>query len=186
MENMRVIAFVGMPGSGKSVCVDCLTKKGFPSVYFGGVVMDELKARGLEVNEANEKEVREGLRETEGKDAIAKRIVAKIEALGAQGQNKVVADGIYSWSEYKIFKERFGDNATIIAITAPRKLRHERLAKRPVRPLTDKESSSRDYAEIENLEKGGPIANADYTIVNDETPENLYIKIDKILEKTGF
>lgn len=177
----RVIAFVGMPGAGKSFCVEYLEKKGIPSVYFGGITIDEVKRRGLVVNEENEKHVREDIRAKEGKDAYAKRMVEQINALFEQGHDMVVADGLYSWPEYKVFKETFGENAIIIAVAAPRMVRHKRLANRPVRPFTDEEVSSREYAEIENLEKGGPIANADFTITNDDTPQLMLDKLEQII-----
>ena len=160
MNEIKVIAFVGMPGAGKSLCIEYLEKKGIPSVYFGGITVDEVKARGLEVNEKNENFVRQDIRTNEGKDAYATRMINKIDSFASEGHDKVVADGLYSWTEYKIFKEQYGDNVTIIAITAPRHLRHERLAKRPVRPLTKEEAVSREYSEIENPEKGGPITHA--------------------------
>src|SRR5881394_3333091 len=125
MDAVKLVAFVGMPGSGKSTCVDHLVKKGHPKVYFGGEILAELKLRGLKVNEANEKLVREDVRAKEGKDAFAKRIIKKIEQLVANGEHKIVVDGIYSWSEYKVFKERFSNNAIVIAVTAPRKIRHD-------------------------------------------------------------
>lgn len=181
MNDKKVITLVGMPGAGKSYCVEYLEKKGLPSVYFGGITVDEVKRRGLEVNEANEKMVREDLRATEGPGVMATRILAQIEKLFDEGHDIVIADGLYSWTEYKIFKERFGDNAVIIAIAAPRRARHERLAHRPVRPLADEQVTAREYAEIENIEKGGPIANADYTIVNDSTPEELTSRLEKVL-----
>ena len=183
MSDIKLITFVGMPGAGKSICVDHVVAKGHPSVYFGGITIDEVKNRGLDVNEANEKMVREDIRAKEGPAAYAKRIIAKIEDLQKQGHNVVVVDGLYSWTEYKEFKKRFGDGAVIIAITAPRKVRHERLANRPVRPLTEQEVTSREYAEIENLEKGGPIANADYTLVNDQNQEALLADVDVILQQ---
>jgi dephospho-CoA kinase len=43
------------------------------------------------------------------------------------------------------------------------------------------EAVSRDHAEIENIEKGGPIALADYTIVNNGSRENLVGQLDRIL-----
>jgi dephospho-CoA kinase len=181
MNDKKVIVFVGMPGAGKSTLVEHLQQKSMPSVYFGGITVEEVKRRGLEVNEANEKLVREELRATEGPGVMAKRIIAQIEALFAESNQVIVADGLYSWTEYKTFKERFGDNAIIIAVVAPRKARHERLAARPVRPLTDQEVTAREYAEIENLEKGGPIANADYTIVNDSTLKAMIDKLNEIL-----
>lgn len=166
--------------------VDFLTGKGFPSVYFGGITVDEVKRRGLEVNESNEKTIREELRATEGSGVMAQRIIPKIEDLFAQGNKIVVADGLYSWTEYKIFKEQFGDNAIIIAVAAPRKLRHQRLANRPVRPFTEEQVTAREYAEIENIEKGGPIANADYTLVNGSTPEDLQKQLVAVLQNTGI
>jgi dephospho-CoA kinase len=186
MEKIKVVTLVGMPGAGKSLCVDHLKEKGWPSVYFGGVTIDELNHRGLEINEANEKAVREDIRSKEGKGAYAARMIAKIEQAASEGASVVIADGLYSWSEYKIFKERFGDNAVIIAIAAPRKVRHERLANRPVRPLTEAEVTSREYAEIENIEKGGPIANADFTIANDGTTEKVISDLENILEQIVY
>jgi dephospho-CoA kinase len=53
-------------------------------------------------------------------------------------------------------------------------------------PFTDEEATAREYAEIEVYENGGPIANADYTLVNDATPENLLTQLDKILQETNF
>ena len=180
----KVIVFVGMPGAGKSLAVNYLESKGYPSVYFGGVVtIDEIKLRGLELTHANEKMIREDLRAKEGMGVIAKRIIVKIEKLFNEGNEVVVADGMYSWAEYKIFKEKYGADSIIIAVAAPRHLRHKRLAKRPHRPLSETEVVAREYAEIENIEKGGPIANADFTIVNDSTPEILFNQLDDILEK---
>ena len=36
--DVKILAIVGMSGSGKSVVVDYLTDKGFPKVYFGGMI----------------------------------------------------------------------------------------------------------------------------------------------------
>jgi len=186
MESKKVIVFVGMPGAGKSVCVNFLKEKGLPHVYFGGITLDEIKRRGLEVNEASEKLVREDIRAKDGKGAYAVRIIKQVEQLFDKGHAQVVVDGLYSWTEYKIFKESFGDNALIIAVVAPRQVRHERLAKRPVRPLTEDEASARDYAEIENLEKGGPIANADYFLANSTSEYHLEAELERLLHHIGL
>ncbi len=182
----HIVALVGMPGAGKSSCVDYLTDKGYPSVYFGGITLKEVKKRGLEINPTNERLVREELRELHGKDAYAKLIADEINVLAESNRHKIVVDGLYSWSEYKYFKNLYGKNAVIIAIVADRDLRHSRLASRPERPLTEEEVSAREYAEIENIEKGGPIANADYTLVNNESAESLFSQLDETLRKIQF
>ncbi len=73
-----------------------------------------------------------------------------------------------------------------MAVLAPRHIRHRRLANRPNRPFTQEEARLRDWSEIENLEKGGPIAMADHFLINDTSTDLLYEKIDKILEEIDF
>jgi len=182
----RILFLVGMPGAGKSSCVEHLTTKGLPSVYFGGIVVEETKKRNNgKTSEALEKVVREEFRAQDGNEAIVKRIVQQIDKL-LETHEQVVADGLYSWTEYKFVKQYYGEKALIVAITAPRHIRHERLAHRPIRPLSKNEVTSREYAEIENLEKGGPIANADYTVNNDGDALDMLNQLDKILHHTGF
>lgn len=175
----KIIAVCGMSGTGKSEAVKYLESRDYFRIYFGQATIDEIKSRGLEVNEANEKLVREDLRKQHGMAAYA---IVNLEKISQSiSQTNVVIDGLYSWSELKVLKEKFGDNLVLLAVVAPFKLRCERLGKRPVRPLTAAEVKSRDASEIENIEKGGPIAAADYTVINDGTLEKLYQEIDKIL-----
>ena len=79
MANHKIAALVGMCGSGKSVVCDMFVKKGWNRIYFGQVTMDELKARGLEKNEQNERSVREELRRNHGPAAFAKLLLPSIE-----------------------------------------------------------------------------------------------------------
>ena len=52
-----------------------------------------------------------------------------------------------------------------------------------MRPLTGSEARTRDYAEIENLHKGGPIAIADYLIVNDDDVGSFNQKLSDFYNK---
>ncbi len=185
-DNVKIVAFVGLPGVGKSSAVDYLTEKGYPKVYFGGVVLQALKDAGMEDTPDNEKFMREKLRADEGKDVVVNRIIKQINELIAAGQHRIIADGLYSWTEYKVMKHEFPGELTTVAIVAPKHLRHRRLASRPIRPLTDAEANARDWAEIENLEKGGPIAIADHTIINNKDLDHLYTQIDDELEHIKF
>lgn len=177
---IRIIATVGMAGSGKSVAGEHLEALGFAKVYFGGLTIEEAKRRGLEVNEKNERAVREELRRTHGMGAFAILSLPTIEVLLCQGK-RVLIDGLYSFSEYRILTEKYGSDLLVIAIFTPRELRYERLAHREARPLTRAEAISRDHAEIENIEKGGPIALADYTIVNDGSKGKMIQQLNQIL-----
>jgi len=108
-----IIAFVGMAGSGKSVGVEALVGRGFSKVYFGGITLEEVEKRGMEDNANNEKMVREELRKEYGMGAYAVLSLPKIEKFLDEGKD-VVIDGLYSWSEYKILKEKFLDKLLVI------------------------------------------------------------------------
>ena len=60
----KALALVGMPGAGKTICAEHLARRGFFTLRFGAVVVDEVRRRGLEVNPSNERIVREELRDT--------------------------------------------------------------------------------------------------------------------------
>ena len=174
----KIIAIVGMCGSGKSVASEYLENKGYEKVYFGGVTMDKLKESGLEITPSNEKMMREKLRSELGMGAYAKILLPKIKELSKKCN--VVLDGLYSWDEYKILKSEL-DNLMVIAIICDKKIRYDRLATRGFRPLTYEEASNRDVSEIENLAKGGPIAYADYYINNNGSIEKYYQRLNEIL-----
>jgi dephospho-CoA kinase len=186
LENVKIVALVGLTGSGKSTAVDYLTEKGYPKVYFGGIVLSEVTKRGLELTQANEQPIREELRATEGKDFVVNRIVSQIHDLIRAGQHRIVADGLYTWTEYKVLKHEFPGELTVVAIVSPKHLRKQRMANRPHRPLTSAEVDQRDWAEIENIEKGGPIAIADHFIMNDGDEAHLQKQIDNVLEHIEF
>ncbi|MEO5949438.1 MAG: AAA family ATPase [Candidatus Saccharimonas sp.] len=185
-QNTKIIAFTGLPGAGKSEAVNYLTEKGYPKVYFGGVVLNAMKEQGLEWNEENEKQFREDVRDKEGKDFVVKRIITELHELIGAGQKRVVADGLYTWTEYKLLKHEFPGELIVVAIVAPKHLRHHRLTIRASRPLTVEQANDRDWAEIENLEKGGPIAIADYYIENDGDLVQLHTRVDALLREANF
>src|SRR6478609_931141 len=122
-ENVKIVAFVGLAGSGKSSAVEYLTKKGIPKIYFGGVIYKAMEEAGIEITWDSQKKFREEIREREGKDFVVKRVIKEAHDLIAAGQHRIVLDGLYSWSEYKILKHEFPGSMTVIAIVTPK---HER------------------------------------------------------------
>lgn len=185
-KNLKIIAFVGLAGSGKTSAVEYLTKKGFPKVYFGGIILEAMRKEGIEWTPENEQKFRENMRNQYGIDFVGKEIIKEINNLYNAGQHKIVADGLYSWSEYKLLKSTFHQHLKLVALFSPRHMRHHRLVNRPIRPMSEEQASKRDYDEIENLEKGGPIAIADYTILNNHDYNDFYKQIDTILDEIDF
>ena len=177
----KIVAIVGMCGSGKSVASEYLEKNlDYKKVYFGGVTMKKLQEAGLEVNPENEKMMREKLRHDLGMGAYAKVLLPEIKEL--LKNNNVVLDGLYSWTEYNILKEEI-PNLILISIVADKKLRYSRLSERQVRPLTEIEAENRDLSEINNIEKAPPIAYADYYILNNFTKEEVINRLNEIIKE---
>ena len=154
-----------MCGSGKSEAVKYFTENGYSKVYFGDVVINELKMRGLEINESNERMVREELRNKFGMGVMAMKSIDAIRNYLKDGN--VVIESLYSWEEFKYLKNEFGTGIKLLTVYTTKELRYKRLSEREFRPLTNQQAVSRDISEIENLDKGGPIAYSDYLVIND-------------------
>lgn len=185
-HDVKIVAFVGLAGAGKSSAVDYIAAKGFPKIYFGGIIYQAMEEAGIEVTPESQQKFREEIREKEGKDFVVKRVIKQAHDLIDSGQRRILFDGLYTWTEYKILKHEFPGELSVVAIVAPRRLRHRRLANRPERPFTFQEANERDWTEIENLEKGGPIAIADHYIMNDGDLEKLHAQLDAELKAVEF
>lgn len=181
----RALALVGMPGAGKTLCAKHLEARGYFQYRFGSIVVDEVARRGLPLRPENERIVREEFRRDEGMDAIAKRALPFLKD-ALTSHPCIVIDGLYSFSEYKLLHSELGGDMAVVAIISSRGLRYQRLAERVERPLTHEEAEQRDYQEIEKLEKGGPIAIADFTLLNDGEPQALLDALDALVERLQF
>jgi len=178
---MKVVSIVGMTGSGKSEVARLFSDRGFAAVRFGDITDEEVKKLGLKLTEGNERPVRERIRKEQGMEAYAKLSLPRIDV--ALGTSNVVVDGLYSWEEYACLKNHYGDNFIVIAVWASPQARYARLGSRKTRPLTPEEAVSRDRAEIENLNKGGPIAMSDFTVLNESSLADLKKQVERIISK---
>jgi dephospho-CoA kinase len=176
---MKIVAIVGMAGAGKSEVASVFEGHGFKRVRFGDITDEELNNRGLESNERNERHVREELRKKHGMAAYARLSLPKIDS--ALKSSDVVVDGLYSWEEYTLLKERYGERVHVLAVWSSPATRHARVANRAKRPMMPAEAASRDRAEIENINKGGPIAMADITVLNENSLEKLRRETERVL-----
>jgi dephospho-CoA kinase len=180
-HQMKIVSIVGMAGSGKSEVARFFEKRGYARVRFGDVTDEEIKKRGVQLNEKNERLVREQLRNDHGMAAYAKLSIPKLDSL--LKTSNVIIDGLYSWEEYLLLKEKYTNKLIMIAVYSSPVTRYKRLAQRSIRPLTGEEAVSRDKAEIESLNKGGPIAMADFTLVNELSLEILKKEVEEVINK---
>lgn len=183
MATKKIIAIVGMAGSGKSTVIDILVQKyKMPYIYLGDITLQEMKKRNLSAGQDNEKKTRIELRKEHGMGAYAKLSLPSIKKYLEKNDN-VLLDGLYSWSEYTFLRKELNIPTILVAVIVSKKLRYQRLQERKIRPLTADESEKRDFAEIEDIEKGGPIAICDYYITNDSSLENLNSQISVFTEE---
>jgi dephospho-CoA kinase len=176
-----LFAFVGMPGSGESEAATYLKEKGMAYIRFGDVTEEGLRRDGLPLTPENERVFREAIRAELGMAAYAIRSEEKLKTLAQEGK-PIVIDGLYSWEEYLYLAGRFSRLVVIYVFARP-EVRYERLMKRATRPLTNEEARKRDIAEIEKLNKSGPIAIADFVIDNSEAMSAFYEKIDAVVDQ---
>ena len=177
-----IFAVVGLAGTGKSSVVGILEEiLDAPVVYFGGVVVAEVRRRGLEVTEATERMVREGLRAEHGMSAIAQLAGNDVDEHFTT-HREIIIDGLYSYAECELLNERFPGLVSLIAVHATKAIREERLAHRPVRPLSAAELHSRDMREIRTLDKATAIALADHHILNNAGVAELRDQVAAIVD----
>lgn len=180
----KLIAVVGMSGVGKSVVTEYLESIGWKKLYFGGITYKLMEQEGIERDKDGkvEKEFREKLRKEHGPECYAKFLDPEIKE--ALKENNVVLDGLYSWYEYTYLIERYPE-LKLVCVVADKELRYSRVAVRPDRPFDRDAIVYRDISEIENLYKGGPIAYADYYILNNSDKENVINRTDEIIKEIG-
>ena len=112
---MKIIGFVGLPGSGKGVASNVAREMGIEVLVMGDVIRQEAARLGLEPNDQNLGQIGNQLRLKEGPAAVAQRTM---ENAMATGKDMVVIDGLRS----KVEADFFRDNASefhLIHICAP-------------------------------------------------------------------
>jgi len=183
MPEFAVIGIVGLQGSGKTEVAKVAGESDIPRVRMGDVVWTEVQRRGLEVNEHNVGVVANEFREQEGMAAIAKRCVPLIEEKG-KSKTAVVVDGIRGKAEVDEFRRAFGDRFILLAVQASEQVRYERVGSRG---RSDDASGMEAFREKERREQGWGLEeamkNADVTIVNEGTLEELQRQVKGVLEK---
>lgn len=176
---MKLIAFVGMPASGKSEASNVAKRLGIPVVSMGDAVREEAAKLGLSLTDENVGGTGTALRKKEGMDAVARRCVPKIHSLKAP---LAVVDGIRNIEEINYFKKQFGRDFKLIAIHSPLELRFERIKKRL---RQDDMSSIKELEKRDKREAGWGLLEAieiaDIKIENTGSLEKFKKRVEELL-----
>jgi dephospho-CoA kinase len=123
---MKIIGFVGLPGSGKGEASQIARQHGLAVLVMGDVIRQEAARQGLEPTDQNLGRIGNALRAAEGPDAVAKKT---FEGALATGKNVVVVDGLRSMEEADFFRAH-ADEFHLVEVCAPAEERLKWLAAR--------------------------------------------------------
>jgi len=182
MDTMKIIAFTGMPFSGKSEAVKIAFGQGYPVVRMGDMVWNETKKRNLELNDRNVGMIANTMRDEFGMDIWAQKTVKKI--LMMKDTETVVVDGIRNREEIEYFKRHLGDDFALVAVQASDVKRMKRGLDR------GREDDNRCVEDISERDRrelawglGDVIASADIVISNEESLDLFCKQVKNVLDQ---
>lgn len=146
---MRVVAFTGMPGAGKSEAVAEAKRRGLPIVSMGDFVRQAVKSQGLPGTDENLGRIATQMRKEKGADYWAQRTCDRVMD-AHQDESLVIIDGVRTLAEIEVFRRRLGTSFHLVAITVPDAVRAQRLIERQRSddPADVKKMEERDKREI--------------------------------------
>ena len=186
---MKIIAFVGMPASGKSEAAKVAKEMNIPVVTMGDVIRKEVDLRGADPADGGK--IANELRETEGMDAIAKRCMILIEEKMKENPSGIfIIDGVRGIAEVDYFKQHLGEGFMLvsIAIDSPIEERFDRIIARKREDDMDniEKLKERDAREI-GWGMGEAIAASDRIIENtttlDEYQKNIRVLFEEMISE---
>jgi len=179
---MKIIAFAGMPFSGKSEAVKIAKKMKIPVIRMGDMVWQEVKNRNLEINDKNVGFVANEMREKHGKDIWAKRTINKIKEI--ENTEHLVIDGIRNIEEVETFKKELKGDFILIGVEVSDETRYKRAMQR------NRKDDSKDLGKIKERDNrelkwglGNVISSADIIISNEKDIESFRKDIKKVFNK---
>jgi len=144
---MKIIAFTGMPASGKTEAVQLVKNKGIPVIRMGDLIWEETRQQGKPLDDKNVGDVASNMRKKYGMDIWAKRTVEKIHSM--KKSSHLIIDGVRNMEEIEYFKKELGLDFFVVAIDALDDLRRKRAI---TRGRTDDSKNLEDLEERDKRE----------------------------------
>lgn len=181
---MKVIGVIGLNGSGKDEVVKYLHRRyGIPLISVGDIVRKIAAQEGVESTRTNLNRIAKRYLDQYGKGYFLKLVVEKIRR---EGWKTAGISGIRSPQDIRVVRDAFGTDFTLVHVyvTDPR-IRYERIRLRgSQRDLVSYEEFLRqDEISDQLFHVREAIRQADYSIPNDGTLEDLHHEIEKLAAK---
>ena len=183
-----IIGVSGKISSGKGDIAEFLKSRGFIAMSLSDEIREEARRLNIELTRDNLRELGNRMRETEGNNVLAKRILKRIDP-----KKNYVLESIRNPAE--VLELKSNPQFTLIAVECPARLRFERAAERNREkdPLKFEDFMKNDILEEGKDENGNPrkdsnqkigecMKMAHFTILNDCDIGTLSERIKEVLE----
>jgi len=172
MSHSPILVLTGMPGARKTLVAGHLHREfGLLVVSLSHVIRDELVRRGENPSAESYERLATELRANEGEAAVAHRALVIVGDHVAGG---LIIDGVRSPAEVDTVYQWASGPALLIAVVAPRRVRHGRIAAQNPTRLDDGWLERQDQHNLE-LGVGDCIALADLYIEHTGSPDRVAI-----------
>lgn len=177
-----IIGLTGSFGAGKDTIADYLKSKGFVYHSLSDILRDELRKRNKEVTRENLIKIGNEIRSTVGAGELASRT---LEIIKGNNETKSLVVSVRNPEEVNTLRKDV--DFKLWFVDAPARLRYDRTAKRR---RSDDFQSFDDFLQKEKMENSddpnsqqlNEVAKmADVTIINDSTFQELYSRVDKLI-----
>lgn len=172
-----LIGLTGFARSGKDTVASYLVKNyGFKAFAFSDIIIEHLKKMNREVTKENMSLLGDELRKEFGNDVMAQFLWERVKNF-----DKIVITGFRSPAEVAFFKAK--TRCILIYVEADAEIRFRRRTAED--PETKKAFFERDERDKKNKGLDVVIDEADYTLENNGTKEELYRRVDYLWKKIG-
>ncbi len=182
---VKIIAFAGLPFSGKSEAVEIAKEMKIPVIRMGDAIWEETKNQGLELSDKNVGKIANQMRKEHGMDIWARRTLENMRLLDKE--EIIVIDGVRNNEEIETFKQELNGDFIVVAIEASTKTRHRRAMNR------GRQDDSKDEQQIKERDQreigwglNKVIDDADITIENEGSIDEFKEEINKLLDELFY
>lgn len=184
MKHM-IIGITGTDGAGKGIVVDYLVKeKGFVHFSSREQITKEIEIRNLVASRDILRLVGNEMRKNDGNDVLIARAIGQIYEQSIQN---AAIESVRAVAEAETLKKAGG---ILLAVDADQKLRYERIVARAsltdqisFEKFTEQEAIEMNDLDPNGMQKAKVMEMADYTIMNNGSPEEVYGQVDAVLEQ---